>query len=96
MNHLHIYSIFFFLSTFTQMGIELEKRVLKVGIKDVLPLPPKRNIVKKVKHIKPGPRKPYKIYKSLDDIEIFVGKSAVDNEILSLDPDNNIRDQNDW
>jgi predicted ribosome quality control (RQC) complex YloA/Tae2 family protein len=29
-------------------------------------------------------------------VAIYVGKSAADNDVLSIDPERTIRDQNDW
>ena len=49
---------------------------------------------KKPKGKTPAPRKPYNIYKSIDGIEIRVGRSASDNDELSCNPDH--RDGPDW
>lgn len=49
---------------------------------------------KKAKGPKPSPRKPYNVYRSIDDIEIRVGREAEDNDQLSTDP--SLRDNNDW
>jgi hypothetical protein len=49
---------------------------------------------KKPKAVAPAPRKPYHVYRSIDDIEIRVGREAEDNDQLSTDP--SLRDDNDW
>jgi predicted ribosome quality control (RQC) complex YloA/Tae2 family protein len=42
----------------------------------------------------PPPRKPYKIYSSIDGIDIYVGRSASDNDELSLNP--TYRHDDEW
>jgi predicted ribosome quality control (RQC) complex YloA/Tae2 family protein len=63
-----------------------------LGIKESQPSKPPKTTSKK----QPKTRLPYRIFTSLHGIDIYVGKQAADNEVLSLDPDQNIRDQNDW
>merc|ERR1711871_1310751 len=43
---------------------------------------------------KQAPRKPYNLYRSLDGIEIRVGRSSSDNDQLSCSPE--CRDLDDW
>ena len=49
---------------------------------------------KKIKGTPPPPRKPYYIYTSKDNIEIRVGRAAIDNDELSCNPQH--RDSADW
>lgn len=58
--------------------------------------PTQQNIsLRKTKEPKKSePRKPYHVYRSLDGIEIRVGREAEDNDMLSTDPA--LRDDNDW
>lgn len=49
---------------------------------------------KKPKAVAPAPRKPYHVYRSVDGLEIRVGREAEDNDQLSTDP--SLRDDNDW
>lgn len=49
---------------------------------------------KKIKTIGIGPRKPYFTYRSTDNIDIRVGRSASDNDELSCNPE--LRDGCDW
>lgn len=49
---------------------------------------------KKPKGVKPPPRLPYFTYRSLDGIEIRVGREAEDNDQLSCNPE--LRDDDEW
>jgi len=64
-----------------------------LGISDTPPPLPERG-PKKAKGVAPPPRKPYKIFTSLDGIEIRVGRGASDNDELSCNPQH--RDSADW
>lgn len=43
--------------------------------------------------VRPGPRKPYWTYRSIEDIEIRVGKNAVDNDELSCNKEHRANDE---
>jgi hypothetical protein len=49
---------------------------------------------KKPKGKSPPPRKPFHVYKSVDNIQIRVGREAADNDQLSCNPI--YRDDNEW
>ena len=67
--------------------------VMELNISDSPPLPEERG-PKKPKGKPSGPRKPYNVYKSAEGIEIRVGRSAADNDELSINPE--YRDGPDW
>lgn len=74
----------------------LERKLLELDLKDATP-PPRPRGPKKEKGPKPGitgPRKPYREYTSGDGIKILVGRTANDNDDLSLNKEH--RDQGDW
>lgn len=69
---------------------ELAARALRLGVTDRPPPPVPRGPGKQraaAAKRPTGPRKPYKSYVSSDGIEIRVGRTAKDNDQLSLDPD---------
>mmetsp|Transcript_23513 Transcript_23513/g.53033 ORF Transcript_23513/g.53033 Transcript_23513/m.53033 type:complete len:258 (+) Transcript_23513:84-857(+) len=79
-----------------KMGPELEARLVEYEVGDAPPARPPKGPKKKKG---PGPkqtqpRKPYRVFKSKDGVAIYVGKSARDNDELSID--RTIRDQKDW
>lgn len=80
-----------------QVDQALEERLLALGVNDEPPERQPRNTNKKKKGPPPKsvePRKPYRTYESIDGVTVLVGKSAKDNDVLSLD--RTIRDQDDW
>lgn len=62
--------------------IQLLPEICRLGLSDKPPLRPERG-AKRVKPQPTGPRLPYHIYKSIEDIEIRVGRTASDNDELS-------------
>eukprot|EP00613_Pedinella_sp_CCMP2098_P081190 CAMPEP_0171935296 /NCGR_PEP_ID=MMETSP0993-20121228/32772_1 /TAXON_ID=483369 /ORGANISM="non described non described, Strain CCMP2098" /LENGTH=336 /DNA_ID=CAMNT_0012576187 /DNA_START=62 /DNA_END=1072 /DNA_ORIENTATION=- len=77
---------------------DLEARLLELEVGDS---PPQRQPQGPKKKKGPrasavAPRKPYRSYASTDGIEILVGRSAKDNDELSIDPERKYRHQNDW
>eukprot|EP00965_Chrysotila_dentata_P084043 2774163-Pleurochrysis_carterae.AAC.2 len=72
---------------------ELTVLATKLGIDDKPPLRPPPP-PKKPKGPRPKPRLPYRVFTSEDGAEIRVGKTAADNDLLSLEPEH--RDGNDW
>jgi hypothetical protein len=73
--------------------VELLPTIVDLDVSDVIPSRPPP-APKKAKIPPTGPRKPYFVYKSKDNIEIFVGRAAEDNDKLSCDP--SLREENDW
>jgi len=65
----------------------------KLNIVDTPPARPERIVKPKVKPVV-SPRKPYNIFRSYDDIELFVGRRAEDNDELSCN--SKYRDNRDW
>ena len=59
-------------------------RLLELGIDEHAPLQPVK--VKKIKPAPVAPRKPYHAFTSLENIDIWVGRGASDNDLLSCDP----------
>ncbi len=55
---------------------------------------PPAPVVKRVKAPTPSPRLPYHVYKSADDIEIWVGRTAEENDDLSCNP--KLRHNEEW
>lgn len=69
------------------------QRALELGVRDSPPDRPPRQRKDKVQALSPGPRKPYWRFESLVGVEIRVGRSAQDNDLLSLLPEH--RDPDD-
>lgn len=69
------------------------ERAIALNINDQPPPRPEKP-VKKPKAVPSGPRKPYYQYRSVDNIIIRVGRSASDNDELSLNKEH--RDQDHW
>lgn len=81
-------------STSDPSFLELIPLINKYNITDSPSSPPPRG-PKKVKNNTPtGPRKPYNVFTSADNIEIRVGRRAEDNDELSCNPE--YRDGPDW
>jgi predicted ribosome quality control (RQC) complex YloA/Tae2 family protein len=66
---------------------------MSLGVNDKPP-PKQERGEKKKKGIPSRPRLPYHEYRSLDNIEIRVGRAASDNDVLSCDP--RYRDGDEW
>lgn len=69
------------------------QRALELGVKDSPPDRPPRKRKEKVQTLPHSPRKPYWRFESLAGVEIRVGRSARDNDLLSLLPEH--RDPDD-
>jgi predicted ribosome quality control (RQC) complex YloA/Tae2 family protein len=70
------------------------RKALELGVTDT---PPPRQDQRPKKSKGPrtmAPRKPYNVYRSVDGIEIRVGRSSSDNDELSCNPEH--RDPKDW
>lgn len=67
--------------------------VVRLNLSDEPPSKQERG-TKKVKQTPSGPREPFFAYRSLDGIEIRVGRSSEDNDQLSCNP--KYRDSNNW
>ena len=67
-------------------GSELGNQIVALGVNDAPPPPAPRGPKKSKGPRQPqvGPRKPYRAYNSLDGIEIQVGRTAKDNDELSI------------
>jgi predicted ribosome quality control (RQC) complex YloA/Tae2 family protein len=74
--------------------VALVPTLVELEISDAPPSRQEKVAVKKQKAPQPAPRKPYFTYKSADNIEIFVGRSASDNDELSCNAE--LRDEDDW
>jgi len=68
--------------------------IASLGVTDAPPDRPPRSPPKPKGPKSVAPRKPYQSFTSADALEIRVGRSAADNDVLSLDPDH--RDPADW
>lgn len=69
-------------------------QVLELGLSDQPPPREPKSPRKQKGPKKQAPRKPYNLYRSLDGIEIKVGRSSCDNDQLSCNP--MYRDADDW
>jgi len=67
--------------------------VVRLNLSDEPPTKQERGS-KKIKQAPSGPREPFFAYRSLDGIEIRVGRSSEDNDELSCNP--KYRDGNNW
>lgn len=73
--------------------IEILPIIKKLNISDAAPERPERVKKQKQRNVA-APRKPYFVYRSVDGIDLYVGKRAEDNDELSC---NHIyRDNGDW
>ena len=72
----------------------LAEQALELGLNDQPPPKAPKGRRKQKGPRKQAPRKPYNLYRSLDGIEIWVGRSSSDNDQLSCNPE--YRDGSDW
>ena len=73
--------------------VSLVPTLVHMEINDAPPERPEKQ-PKKPKGKPAPPRKPYFVYKSADDIEIYVGRGASDNDEVSTNPE--IRHNDEW